>query len=178
MSRLTLVDPDNLSGERKAQYDRFPSNLTRALLLLDDRLAGALPQTANALRTAPLDPAWREAVILRVAALHHSGYERFQHLGQALQQGWTAEQIDAIEYGRPGDGVLPAELTSILRFVDEVVAGPTVSGDVFDAAHALLNDQELVTVIVLIGHYMTVARILGVLQVPLDSAPDSWDTEH
>ncbi len=28
MSRLTLVDPDNLTGERKAQYDRFPSNLT------------------------------------------------------------------------------------------------------------------------------------------------------
>ncbi len=178
MSRLTLVDPSNLTGQRKAQYDRFPSNLTRALLLLDDRLAGALPLTANALRTAPLDPAWREAVILRVAALHRSGYERFQHLGQALQQGWTAEQIDAIEYGRPGDGVLPPELTSILRFVDEVVAGPTVSGDVFDAAHTLLNNQELVTVIVLIGHYMTVARILGVLQVPLDSAPDSWDTEH
>jgi len=167
MSHLTLVDPDNLSGERKAQYDRFPSNLTRALLLLDDRLAGALPQTANALRTAPLDPAWREAVILRVAALHRSGYERFQHIGQALQQGWTAEQIDAIEYGRPGDGVLPPEIISILQFVDEVVA-----------AHTLLNDRELVTVIVLIGHYMTVARILGVLQVPLDSAPDSWDTEH
>ncbi len=178
MSRLTLVDPNSLTGERKAQYDRFPSNLTRALMLLDERLAGVLPQTANALRTAPLNPAWREAVILRVAALHHSSYERFQHLGQAQQHGWTAEQINAIEHRQHSDGLLPPELTSILRFVDQVVAGPIVSDHVFDAAHTVLNDQELATVIVLVGHYMTVARILGVLQVPLDSAPDSWTREH
>ncbi len=60
MARLPLVDPASLTGTQKEQYGRFPSNLTRTLLLLDERLAGQLPQVANALRTSSLDAAWRE----------------------------------------------------------------------------------------------------------------------
>ena len=71
-----------MAPEEKAQYDRFPSNLTRALLLVDRRLAEAAPNLANALRASPLDERLREAVILRVAALHGSAYERMQHIGQ------------------------------------------------------------------------------------------------
>lgn len=178
MSRIPLVDPTSLTGERKAQYDRFPSNLTRALLLLDDQLAGQLPHTANALRTSHLDPAWREGVILRVAALQHSEYEQFQHLGQARQHGWTAAQIEAIGHRKLDSGSLPTDFDAVLRFVDEVVASPAVRNTTFDAARGVLNDQDLVTVIVLVGHYMNVARILGVLQVPLDDEPDGWTYEH
>lgn len=177
MSRIPLADPASLTGERRAQYDRFPSNLTRALLLLDDRLAGQLPQTANALRSSALNPALREGVILRVAALQHSDYERFQHLDQARQLGWTASQINTIEH-EPYDGTLPSDLATVLRFTDEIIPGPTVTDEVFDAARAVLGEQGVVTVIVLVGHYMKVARILGALQVPLDDEPDSWTNEH
>lgn len=95
--RIPLADPDRLRGEQKAQYEPFPSNLTRALLLLDDRLAHALPESANALRGSMLDDALREAAILRVAARTDSANERMQHLGQATKAGWSDEPIAAIE---------------------------------------------------------------------------------
>lgn len=178
IARIPLVDPTTLTGERKAQFDRFPSNLTRALLLLDDRLAGQLPQTANALRGSGLDPAWREGVILRVAARQRSDYERFQHLSQARRHGWTSAQIDAIEHDDVVAGELPADFEAVLRFVDEIIDAPSISDDTFVKARGVLNDRDLVTVVVLVGHYMSVARILGVLQVPIDDHPDPWNGEH
>lgn len=177
MPRLALPEASTLTGRRKAQYERFPSNLTRALLLLDQRLGEQLPQMANALRTSPLNPAWREGVILRVAALQHSDYERFQHLDQARRCGWTPTQIEAIERD-PDNASLPADFRTVLHFVDDLVAGPTVPDTTFNAARNVLHDQDLVTIIVLVGHYMTVARILGTLQVPLDEQPDTWTSEH
>ena len=58
MSRIPLVSVAEMTEEQHAQYDRFPSNLTRALLLMDPRLAGALPNLANALRASRLKPAF------------------------------------------------------------------------------------------------------------------------
>lgn len=46
MTRVPRVTADDMTAEQRAQYDRFPSDLTRALLLTEQRLAGAgvLPQ--------------------------------------------------------------------------------------------------------------------------------------
>ena len=52
----------------------------------------------------------------------------------------------------------------MLAFTDQCVAGPDVTDAAFAAAHAVLTDRQLTTVIVLIGHYRTVARLTGVLQ--------------
>lgn len=177
VARIPLPDTDDLEGWRREQYGRFPSNLTRALLIADDqRLAGALPATANALRASSFRPAWREAVILRVASKLNSAYERFQHLEQARSYGWTDSQISAIESGN--DEQLPVELRPVLRLTDAVIAGPAVDEATLDAARAELTDPELVTLLILIGHYLTVGRLLGVLDVELDPAPDSWSHEH
>ena len=137
VARIPLPEPDELRGWQRAQHDRFPSHLTRALVLLDERLARALPDTANALRAAPLDPQWREGVILRVAALTGSAYERAQHLDQAHACGWTADQVRLIEStatdqrvdGGPGAGgvALPAGFAVALELVDACVAGHPVT---------------------------------------------------
>ena len=83
MSRLPLVAIGDMQPDQRAQYDRFPSNLTRGLLLLDQRLAGALPATANALRASSLDAYVREGVILRVAALSGCAFERMAAPGRS-----------------------------------------------------------------------------------------------
>lgn len=176
MSGVPLGDVADMTPDQQAQYARFPSNLTRAILLLDERLAHQLPATANALRAAELDPAWREAIILRVASLQHSAYEQFQHLDQAQQQGWSTKDINNIEGGRLAK--LPVGLRMVLTFVDAVVAGPDVADDTVQAARTVLSDQQLATVIVLVGHYMTIARYTAILQVALDDAPDDWTDEH
>ena len=176
MSRIPLVSVAEMTEEQHAQYDRFPSNLTRALLLMDQRLAGALPNLANALRASGLEPSLREAVILRVAALQGSAYERMQHLEQAHKVGWNDEDIAAIEAG--GEALSDPGLKAVLAFVDACVASSDVSDSTFAAASGVLSHRDLATVIVLVGHYMMVARFLGILQVQLDEQPDSWNGDH
>ena len=102
-----------MTPKQKEQYDRFPSNLSRGLLLLDDRLAGALPNLANALRSSSLSPKLREAAILRVAALQGSAYERMQHLEQAHKAGLSDNDIAAIE--NDPRAVQDASLALLLR---------------------------------------------------------------
>lgn len=176
MARVTLVPPKDMDPGQREQYDRFPSNLSRTLLLTDPRLARALPETANALRAGELDPAWREGIILRVAALHSNAYERLQHLDQATHLGWSQEQIAAIEAGDPTP--LPQDFCRVLAFVDACVTAAKMSDDAFRDARDVLSDRDLVTVILLVGHYMTIARLTGILQVELDTQPDPWTSEH
>ncbi len=176
MSRIPLVPVAEMTEEQKIQYDKFPSNLTRGLLVMDHRLAGALPNLANALRASSLDPKLREAVILRVAALQGSDYERMQHLEQAHKVGWSDGEIAAIEAGE--EALENRTLEPILAFVDACVAAPQVSEAIFAAAQNVLCDRDLATVILLVGHYMMVARFLVILQVELDEHPDSWKGEH
>lgn len=176
MSRIPLVSVSEMTEEQHAQYARFPSNLTRALLLMDQRLAGALPNLANALRASSLEASLREAVILRVAALQGSAYERMQHLEQARKVGWNDEDIVAIEAG--GESLSDPRLKAVLAFVDACVASSEVSDPTFAAASDVLSHRDLATVVVLVGHYMMVARFLGILQVQLDAQPDSWKGDH
>ncbi len=176
MSRIPLRRIEDMSPAQRAQYDRFPSNLSRALLLADQRLAGALPNLANALRASPLDPALREAVILRVAALENSAFERMQHLDQARKAGLSAAEITAIEAG--DEARLRPDMAAVLAFAASCVASPRVPDALFGAALAVLPPGELVTVILLVGHYMMVARLLATLDVELDPAPDPWAAEH
>ena len=176
MARIPLRAVADMDEGQRAAYDRFPSNLTRTLQLAPPRLARALPETANALRACGLDPSLREAVILRVAALSGSAYERVQHLGQAVAAGWSPEQITAIEAGETSS--LGDPVASVLPLVDGAVASPHVPGALVDAARTVLSDPELVTVLLLVGHYTTVALLIGVLEVEPDDHADPWTHEH
>ena len=176
MSRVPLVRVEDMTPEQRAQYDRFPSNLTRGLLLAEQRLAGALPATANALRVSGLDPKLREAIILRVAALSQSPFERMQHLGEARKTGWTDAEIAAIEAG--DRSALLGTFTPVLAFVDECVAGIRVSDVTFAAVTSVFSPRDIATMLILIGHYMTVARFIATLGIEVDPAPSAWDKEH
>ena len=176
MARIPLVDVEDMTPEQREQYDRFPSNLARALLLMDSRMARVFPEAANALRASQLEPSLREAVILRVAFLCDSAYERMQHLEQAKKVGWSDEQIAAIEAGVRE--ALPDDLRQVLAFVDDCVATTRVSDAAFSAARDVLSDRDLATLIALIGHYMTIARLTGTLEVELDAEPDPFLNEH
>ena len=176
MSRLPLVAIDDMQPAQRERYDRFPSNLTRGLLLLDQRLAASLPSSANALRASSLTARIREGVILRVAALSGCAFERMRHLGEATKAGWTTPEIALIE--GPGPVTDLGGFAAVLAFVDACVAAPRVPDDIFAAARTVLSDRDLATVIVLVGHYMTVARFIETLGIELDPAPSDWTTEH
>ena len=176
MSRIPLVQENNMTAEQREQFDRFPSNLTRGLLLTEGRLSRALPNLANALRSSGLDPKVREGAILRIASLCDSAYEWMQHEEQALKSGWTRAELDQIEAG--DFARLPEPFPALFRFVDECVAHTRVSNEAFSQVRNALSDRDIATLVLLVGHYMMVARFIATLEIELDDEPDDWATEH
>ena len=176
MSRIPLVRLEDMTTIQREQYDRFPSNLSRALLLADDRLAAIPAASANALRASTLEEQIREAIILRVARLSGCAYERMQHMLQARKAGFSDDDIAAIE---AGDMAGRSEtLKAAIAFTEEAVARVGVSKPTFERAVALFSSRDIVTMLLLIGHYMTVARLLETLEVELDPEPDSFSKDH
>jgi alkylhydroperoxidase family enzyme len=168
MTRIDLPSPDRMSGPDRRQYNRFPSNLVRALLKTRGCTAGFL-DLGFALIDANVDTKRRELVILRIAALSDSAYERMQHLPPARKAGWSDADISAIETGQ-SDHLDPAD-GALLRFVDECVRDVRVSNLTFAEIRKFLSDQEIAEATLLIGYYMMTARFLETLKVDLDDAP-------
>jgi alkylhydroperoxidase family enzyme len=168
MARIDIPTPDRMSGPDRRQYNRFPSNLVRALLKTRGCTAGYL-DLGFALIDANVDTKRRELIILRVAALSNSAYERMQHLPPARKAGWSDEDIAAIETGQV-DRLNPADGT-LLQFVDECVRDVRVANRTFAEIRKYLSDQEIAETTLLVGYYMMTARFLETLKVDLDDAP-------
>lgn len=167
MTRLSLPDPAGMTPADRAQYERFPANLTRALLRTNGCTPGYLA-LGFALRNTGLSAKQFELVILRVAALSKSTYERMQHLDPARQAGWSDIEIAAIENGT-GMGLSESD-AALLHFVEECVANVRVSTPTFAALRAHLSDDVIADATLLVGFYMMTARFLETLDVELDAA--------
>jgi alkylhydroperoxidase family enzyme len=168
MARIDLPTPDDMTGPDRRQYNRFPSNLVRALLRTRGCTAGYL-DLGFALIDANVDTKRRELVILRVGALSDSAYERMQHLPPARKAGWSDAEIAAIEAGQ-ADRLEPAD-AALLRFVDECVHDVRASDRTFAELRKFFSEQEVAEATLLVGYYMMTARFLETLKVDLDEAP-------
>jgi alkylhydroperoxidase family enzyme len=148
------------------------SNLVRMLT----RTGGSLDaywKLGMSLATGNLPPLERELVILRVAALTDSAYERFHHEPMARALGCPDGHIKAIaDVNGNLESELPAATAALVHFVDQVVAhhgyAPAVNhlGEYFD-------DDQIATFTLLIGHYLGTAIFLTTTDVPLDDKPAS-----
>ncbi|HVJ51753.1 MAG TPA: carboxymuconolactone decarboxylase family protein [Aliidongia sp.] len=167
MARIDLCDPARLGASDRALYDRFPANLMRALLRTD--CTAGYQALGFALRATRLDAKRRELVILRVASLSDSRYERMQHLPPAREAGWTDAEIAAIEAGRCEPLGQPE--AALLRFVDECVERVRVSDLTFAELRRHLPEDEIAEATLLAGFYMMTARFLETLDIELDEAP-------
>lgn len=168
MARIDLPHADRMNGPDRRQYNRFPSNLVRALLKTRGCTAGYL-DLGFALIDANVDAKRWELVILRVGALSGSAYERMQHLPPARKAGWSDENITAIETGQ-ADRLEPAD-GALLRFVDECVRDVRVSDRTFAETRKFLSEEEIAEATLLVGYYMMTARFLETLKVDLDETP-------
>jgi len=170
MARIDLPSLGDLTEAQRQQYDRFPSNLTRALLRTSASTSGYLSLGASFLE-GQIENKDRELVILRVGALSGSAYERMQHLPRAKQTGWTDQDIAQIECGIGID----ARTTDILSFVDECVKNVKVSDATFALAAKHLSQTQIAELTLLIGHYVMTARFVETLAVDLDESATDWD---
>jgi alkylhydroperoxidase family enzyme len=117
------------------------------------------------LRDTTVDSLLRELAILRVAALTPGAeYEWVQHEAIARAVGASDEQVEACRTGLDAEG----NDALVLRFTEEVVRDATPSDATFAAMTQVFSVQEIIELLLVIGQYMTIARVMATAQIDMD----------
>jgi 4-carboxymuconolactone decarboxylase len=170
MARLPYVDPATASPPVREALEALPPlNIFRLLAHAETGFRPYLRFGASVLGAQELDPVLRELAILRVANLTpHAEYEWVQHVPIALGVGATEEQIDAIERDDLDAEGLDELQRATLRFTDEVVRDARASDATFAAVSTALSPREIVELLLAIGSYMMLARVMATAEIDLD----------
>ena len=112
-----------------------------------------------------------ELVILRVAHLCDCEYEWRAHERIAAAAGLSAEQIAAARAGADA-AIWSAHERGLVRAVDELFAQRVVSADTWDSLRGPYSDEQLIELLMLIGHYEMLAGLINSLGIqPEVAAP-------
>ncbi|KIJ26717.1 hypothetical protein M422DRAFT_112711, partial [Sphaerobolus stellatus SS14] len=124
-----------------------------------------------------LDPALRELLILRVAALNSAAYEWIQHEPVGRAGGLTDDQLRTIRdvsyvrttprpLRRPQTSPpLTAVMAAALAYTDAMTVDIKVPQEVFDELKRHLDDKQLMEVTATVASYNLVSRVLMALDV-------------
>ena len=169
MARLPYPDPDTLpEAVRTRLAERLPLNVYRMLAHAPTVFPGWMDLGRAVLYESMLDPALRELAILRVGHLAASAYEIHQHRKIALAVGLTEAQVDATAVGDAAP-VYDDLQRLVLRFTDRVVRDVRVDDATFDEAVARLGARQVIVLIVAIGFYGMVVRLLENTAVEIEA---------
>jgi alkylhydroperoxidase family enzyme len=170
MARIPYVEPENASPEVREILERLPVklNIFKIMAHAETSFRPLLTLGTSILGQQKLDARLRELAILRVAKLSSAEYEWVQHVPIARHTGASDAEIDALEQGDIEAACFGELERAVLRFTDEVVRDVGTSDATFAAASKHLSNQEIVELILAIGFYMTVARLMETTRIDLD----------
>ena len=170
MARLPYIDPATAPEHVRELLERLPVklNVFRMMANAESDFRPLVGLGTAILGRQKLSAKLRELAILRVAALSPARYEWVQHVPIAQATGATPAQVAALERGDiAADAFDPLE-RAVLRFTTEVVRDVRASEATFAALAQHLSAQEIVELIVTVGYYMMIARLLETTAVDLD----------
>jgi alkylhydroperoxidase family enzyme len=172
MARLPYVDPESAPSHVREVLEGLPVklNIFRMMAHAETNFRPLLRLGTSILAEQKLDARLRELAILRVAKLSPAEYEWVQHVPIAKMVGATDEEIAAIDRGEIDAGSLDADARLVLRFTTEVVRDAKASDATFTQTKARFSAQEIVELILAIGFYMTMARLMETTAIDLDEA--------
>lgn len=110
-----------------------------------------------------------ELVILRVAHLCDSAYERDQHERIARTAGLTHDEIDRTSGEGGWDDLFPPRQALLLRVADVLHADRDLPDDLWRELRAELTEPECIELLMLVGHYEGLAMTLNALRVQPDA---------
>lgn len=114
-----------------------------------------------------LSPRQRELLVLRVAAVRGAAYEWAQHVVLAGDAGLDDEDVERIGRGPDSPGWSPLD-AAMVRAVDELVAGATISGPTWAVLADHLDDRQLMDLVFTVGAYDVLAMAFRAFGVELD----------
>jgi 4-carboxymuconolactone decarboxylase len=161
MARLPLMDPASAPDAVGKVLAGTPLNLFRIVAHAESAFEPWLKYGAALLTRLELDPLLRELAILQVAHLVESPYEWVQHVPIALSLGASDEQIAAVEHDSEDDPSLTGVQREVLRFARAVVLDGTASEQLVADITASLNERQVVELLLVLGHYMAIARLIA-----------------
>ena len=174
MARLPYLDREQLSEDDREIFDdmleRFGRlhNLHRAIAHSPVLLRGLLHWGEAIRRSTRLDPIWRELAIMTVGRLTQCEYEYVHHQGIAQRVGVRPEQLDRLEAWE-NDSAFTEQERAVIRYATEATQQVQVSDAAFGALRSFLDAEQIVQLVLVVGHFNMVVRILMPLEIELES---------
>src|SRR4051794_25847067 len=192
MARIEPIDPAQTADDVRAALENLPPlNIFRTLAHAETAFRPFLRFGGAVLGQMSLDPIVRELAILAVAKEAEAEYEWIQHVAIARHLGVTDEQIDALAESdacapegadariaaaaaRDGSGddagPFSGAQQAAVELAAAVVRGPRISDDLYDCIRAQFSDREIVELLLAIGDYLMLARVMTILELDIDEA--------
>lgn len=168
MTRIPYPDVSRLPETVQRTLANVPLNVVRICAHASLPLFEAQGQLGRAVANPEvLEPRLRETIILRVAYLSDSEYELHHHIPLARAAGLTDAELAAIAQGSY-DSLDPL-LGAASRFTDEVVKHLSPQDQTLVRLRQLVSDQILVNIVLTIGCYMSIARLVAVTGIESDT---------
>ena len=169
--RIKLIEPQEMTTEKRARYEADPmmrTNLAR-LLSIAETMGPKLSEMNKAMATGIMVPPMdREIVALATLHLERGEYEIAQHDVVADRMGIPRAKVDAIAKEHFNDPIFTDREKALLAFTRQVVRSVRVDDAVFDAVAAFYDRRQIVETIFVIGNYMLLLRVSEVAQLPID----------
>ncbi len=171
MARMPYVDLASAPEHVRGTFAQLPAtlNIFRMMAHAESNFRPLLRLGSGILAKQKLSARLRELAILRVAQLSAARYEWVQHVPIASAVGVTREQIEALEGGAIDAGCFAADEKLVLGFTTEVVRDVRASDAAFEAMQNRFTPQEIVELVVDIGFYMMMARLMETTGVDLEA---------
>jgi alkylhydroperoxidase family enzyme len=169
MARLPYLDRDDLAPEDQDLLARN-INLYRQLVH-SPGMARAFQGLGRHIRhgKSALDPRLRELAILQVGWVARAPFEWSHHIKIGAEFGVTDTDVRALIADSEGrESNLPALDRLVLQAARECTAQGRVAPATFDALRAQLGESALMDLVVTLGFYAGVVRVLASLEVDVE----------
>jgi alkylhydroperoxidase family enzyme len=169
MALLPYANESQLTEKNREILNRGKVKLNVARMIANsDAAFYPFSMLGNSLLTrAKLDARLRELAILRTAKVSRSVYEWTQHVPIAKSTGVTDEQVAAVENWEGAKCFSDIDRL-VLKFTDEVARNVKGSRETLDALKKHMGPAEIVELVMSIGFWGMVARVLETTEVDLE----------
>jgi len=169
MALLPYADESKVAEKTREILNRGRVKMNVARMIANsDAAFYPFSMLGNSLLTrSKLDARLRELAILRTAKVSKSVYEWTQHVPIAKAAGVTDEQVDAIENWEDA-GCFGEVDRLVLKFTDEVARNVKGGRATIEALQKHMGTTEIVELVMSIGFWGMVARLLETTEVDLE----------
>ena len=171
MARIAPLNREHAEPDVRAALERLPP------LAIFATVANAQGSFVNWLRfgrdcldAGLFDPILRELAVLRVARMTPGAeYEWAQHVPILLAVGGSQEQVEALQADQLEADALGEDGRLVVRFTGQVVRDATPDEETFAAMSVRFTAAEITQLLLVIGQYMMVARVMATAQLEVDA---------